>query len=160
MVRDKRGRYAGYRYLRITVEDVDTGPIDKQNRIYTFCKPENVRALFDKILRIARWPDELMAAETLGEFRSLSDNPDDVIGPVIIKDKSFLKVANRQLAGGRAKQGLLSPSKASEYQCIAEWFYKSGLSKPEFSREKGISPAKVGRALAYVAKKKVSKNRP
>ena len=50
-------RFLGYRYFRVTVEDVDGG---EPQTFFTHCKPEDFPALLSRVHKAAKWPVELI----------------------------------------------------------------------------------------------------
>jgi hypothetical protein len=57
-----------YRYVRITVEDIDTGELVAP-QVYTFRKrTEDYHIFLDAIKKIAKWPDEILDSIKWKEF--------------------------------------------------------------------------------------------
>lgn len=58
-----------YRFLRITIADVDTGEAIGP-AVFTYRKPNDLEALREKVTAIAKWPDELLAGIVIAEVVS------------------------------------------------------------------------------------------
>lgn len=130
----------GYRYIQITITDVDTG---EAAHIYTLRRDEELNQFKSELANLADWPsaflDELSATVIVGG-EQLTD-----------ETKTARQLAEKQLLGGRPRQNGIHPDKQREYLHIANWFYKSNLSQREFCREAGISRGTLNRACRYVS---------
>jgi hypothetical protein len=139
---------AGLRYVRVTVQDVDT---NESVSFHTWAA--DLVELQRHLQKFAPLPKALLDTPLVAEMF----DPD--LGQNVETHTTQGNLIKRQTLGGRKKRGGLSAKKAAEYQRLATRFYKSGLRKIEFSRETGVSLSTIGRALAHTAKK-VSKNPP
>lgn len=130
-----------YRYLRITIEDVDAGKAIGP-AVFTYRKPEDVDALREKITSIAKWPDELLAGIVTSEVVFSG-------GERLSGQMTGAKLQNNQMLGGRKKQSSVSPQTARKYLALARTYDKSNLSQREFANEYCTSVKTLQRALSY-----------
>jgi len=140
---------AGLRYVRVTVQDVDT---NESELFYTWAA--DLVELEHKLKRFAPLPKALLNISVAAGLY------DPELGMNVETHTAHGNLTKRQTLGRRTKRGGISPATAERYESIAKQFYNSNLSQIEYCREKGIHRSKLTRALRYVAKKKVSKNRP
>lgn len=137
---------AGYRYLRITVTDMDTG--QELPPIYTMRQSDTLSDFHVGMLSLARWPKEL-----LDRLNTRSQNNDGTLG----REQSLRLVINRQTRGGRPKQEGPSSKKQAEYRQLADWYHKTAAIEPklterEFCRRANVKRSKLTRALRYASK--------
>jgi cell fate (sporulation/competence/biofilm development) regulator YlbF (YheA/YmcA/DUF963 family) len=143
------GREAGYRYLKITVEDVDCKEQVFQS-VYTMRKENDLEQLFEDILNLASWPKDIQDNIETAFFMSHPGQPE--METVIEQGASVWQVLKRQLFGGRKKQRGLSPKTEEKYSHLTKefWpFWKRGGTEEQYAKRKGISVKTLQRALKY-----------
>ena len=133
----------GYHYLRIRVEDMNSGE-EVLGPFYTFRKWDEQGKLCEDLERIAAWPRELLGALRIRM---------SVSGEVWFDGNTTeLQVYDKQWGGGRPKQDSVSKKKSEEYASIYRSFMKSGLSQRQFCAEYGIARSKLQRAITHQTK--------
>ena len=134
-------RKQGYHYLRLTVEDLDTGE-RAMRPLFTIRKTEEYADLFSSLLNVTDWPREFL----------------DQIHPAVYVGgeewvdgtKTARQIHDKQLSGGRPRQNGILEDKAKEYEGIIRAYQKSKLSEREFCNEMKISRSKLYRAKKHV----------
>jgi hypothetical protein len=100
-------RFDGYRYLRVTVQEVDDQNAAPQV-FYTHCKPEEFKEVLSKISQATQWPDELLDSLTVTFYRSANDynaasEQGFAEGVVKTRKGTYRGVLRNQYLGGRPR---------------------------------------------------------
>lgn len=145
---------ADYRYLRIVVEDVDTGE-RVAPPLYTFRKPDEYDSMLDALIDATQWPNEILDSLRWKEFVFVG-------GERLNHRLSALNLRDRQLLGGRppgksgrAKQERLRMAKdywdtVDEYRRLGEPILSQEdfvKARKEEGKYKHISVSTLKRAL-------------
>ncbi len=139
---------AGYRYLKVTVTDMDTG--EALPPVYTMRQADNFSTLHTALRNAASWP-----AELLERLHTAPQNADGAPS----RWYAARLLIDRQTRGGRRKVGMSDATKKG-YDRLADWYYKTAEIEPditerEFCRRANISRSRLTRALRHA-----SRNRP
>lgn len=132
----------GYKLLRITVTDADTGEVVTHRETYR--KQEDLTQFQRDTIKLAMWPDELLSQVSWGFFDSRT--------PEMEKVTTAKRVQKRSALGGRKKQGSPSRKTQDRYLELADTFnkaYKLGISQADFCRQTNTKPSTLKRALTY-----------
>jgi len=139
---------AGYRYLKVTITDMDTG--ETFPPLFTMRQTDNLSDLHTALREAASWP-----AELLERVRSAPQKTDGTPG----RWYAARLLIDRQTRGGRQESGMSDATK-KRHEDLAEWYYKTAEIEPGITQREFCTRANVGRGRLSRALRYVSKNRP
>jgi|CXWK01.1.fsa_nt_gi hypothetical protein len=140
----------GYRYLRITITDVETGEV--MGSAYTMRRHSEGPTLLRSLAKAAAWPRNLLDklhVIALAGGRELTRGP-----------QSARLIADRQKLGGRQKQSDISEDVKKRYLSLAKWYYEVSESEPDITEREFCRRANIPRSRLTRALKHASRNRP
>jgi hypothetical protein len=135
-----------YRYLRISVEDADTGE-HVVPPIYTFRKPREYKAMLRALVNATKWPNELLDGLYWKEYI--------LPGGETIADVTGRQLRDRQILGGRKPGKSVKVKRkrlelARDYWDTQDEYRERGEQPPtyeEFAESREISVSTLKRAL-------------
>lgn len=139
---------AGYRYLKVTVTDMDTG--ETLPPLYTMSQTDKLSELHAALRAAASWPAELME-----RIKSAPQNADGTPA----RWYAARLLIDRQTRGGRREAGMSDTTKKA-YDHLADWYYKTAELEPDITEREFCRRANVSRSRLTRALKHASRNRP
>ena len=139
---------AGYRYLKVTVTDMDTG--ETMPPIYTMSQRDTLTDLHIALRQAASWPPEL-----LERLHTAPQNADGTPGRQYVARL----LIDRQTRGGRRKVGMSDTTK-KKHERLANWYYKTAELEPDITEREFCRRANIPRSRLTRALKHASRNRP